>query len=43
MVGAELSSDSQVAVNFDKEAHRATSESGQGWAMERSPSVSSFA
>src|ERR1700730_10510854 len=42
-IGAELSPDGQVAVKFSKEAHRATSATGQGWAMERRPSVSSFA
>lgn len=42
-IGAQPSSDAQVAVLFGKEAHRATSAIGQGWAMERNPSVSSFA
>ena len=42
-IDTQAPSDGQVAIEFRKEAHRATSETGHGWAMERSPSVSSFA
>lgn len=42
-VGAQPSSDAEVAELFGKESYCAASAIGQGWAMERNPSVSSFA